>query len=108
DPFGAERLVGVQQEEGQERVLLAAPKREEPALVESLQRTEDAEVHDGGGRRGATERTSAPDPPQPAAARHCYHAFAALLPAPRTMPPPQPTGAGADRPPRQGGSDEYP
>jgi hypothetical protein len=46
---GADRLVGVQQQQRQQRPLLAPTKRERAALVEDLERTEDAEVHASAG-----------------------------------------------------------
>jgi hypothetical protein len=44
-PLRAERLVDVQQKQGQQRPLLAPSKRDRAALVEDLQRAEDAEIH---------------------------------------------------------------
>src|SRR5215204_282996 len=44
-PVGAECLVGVQQKQRQQCALLAPAERDRAALVESLKRAEDAEVH---------------------------------------------------------------
>ena len=46
-PIGAERFVGVQQQHRQERPLLATDERDLVAVFESLDRAEDAEVHEG-------------------------------------------------------------
>ena len=50
-PVGAERLVGVQHEHGEQRALLAPSERDFAALVEDLERSEDAEVHSESGTR---------------------------------------------------------
>jgi len=56
-PVRGERLVGVQQQQGEQRSLPAPAERNRPALVEDLERTEDVEVHEGwvpGGANNAT------------------------------------------------------
>jgi hypothetical protein len=50
-PVGAERLVGVQHQHGEQRTLLAPSERDFTALVEDLERSEDAEVHSESGTR---------------------------------------------------------
>ena len=52
----AERLVGVQQEQRQERPLLAAAERDRVALLEDLERAENAEVHARGMRASRRPR----------------------------------------------------
>ena len=47
-PVRAERLVGVQQQQRQQRPLLAPAERDRAALVEDLERAENAEVHASG------------------------------------------------------------
>jgi hypothetical protein len=48
EAVGCERLVRVQQQQGEERARLAARKRKRAAaVVEDVERAEDAEVHEG-------------------------------------------------------------
>ena len=47
-PVGAERLVRVEQEQREEGALLPPPERDDAALVEDLEWTEDVEVHGSG------------------------------------------------------------
>ena len=42
---GADRLVRVQQQDGQQRALARATERQGAALIEDFERAEDAEVH---------------------------------------------------------------
>ena len=51
-PVGADRLVGVEQEEGEQRALPAAAQRDHTVLVEDHDRAEDEEVHGDGGGAG--------------------------------------------------------
>lgn len=44
-PFAGHDLVGVQQQVGQERLLLAAADGDRPPVIDDLHRTEDAEIH---------------------------------------------------------------
>jgi hypothetical protein len=44
-PIGRQRLVGMQQQQREQRALLAPAERHHTALIEDLERAEDAEVH---------------------------------------------------------------
>jgi hypothetical protein len=57
-PFAGDDLVGVQQQVGQQRLLLATADGDRPPVIDDLHRTEDAEIHatprgDGNTVRGA-------------------------------------------------------
>jgi hypothetical protein len=75
-PVGAERLIGVNEEQGQQRSLVASAKRERAALVEGLEWAKDAEIHFQRGARAVTQPTPAP----PGSPPRCRRVVAALWP----------------------------
>ena len=53
DPVGGQHLVRMQEQQREQRPAAAAAERDDPSLVEHLERAEDAELHAGrGGCRG--------------------------------------------------------
>ena len=75
-PVRAERLVGVEQKQGQQGALLAPAERDHAALVEGLERAKDAEVH-ARGVRESNPRYRSPYAP----AKRCCRAVAAPSPS---------------------------
>ena len=69
-PVRAERLVEVQQQQRQQRPLLAAPERDRAALDEDLERTENAEVHASGHASRLNPTYSSPGPAPSPIVRH--------------------------------------
>ena len=60
-PIGTERLVGMQQQQPEQRPLLDAPKRNRPAIIENFKRAQDADIHArGAAAHGPTYRSRGP------------------------------------------------